>query len=189
MTRAAEDVAAAAAGAPVELGLPGGRWDSLIREALARGDTEAQRFFVLADVVDRASRWLGIERMLEGKAEDSVFASALYAFLDEERARRAAELLVRPDMGAFELEVDRLSGFVDGSVERQRDMLGAFAFLRDRLDIKSDVTQEEHDRLKAQLAAALGGYVQRLGGLFLGGYYPWLRAIAKWAEDRKLAVL
>ena len=60
--------------------------------------------------------------------------------------------------------------------------------MEQRLAFVGPVVQEEHDQVRAQLDAAFGGFAQRLAANFLAGHYPWLRAIAKWAEERKFAV-
>ena len=96
---------------------------------------------------------------------------------------------MRETLGPFEEHLARFSAFVDGAQVRRREVLGAFAFLQRRFEVRGAVTQEEHDRVRAQLASALGGNEQRLAALVLGGYSPWFRKIAASVDRRKLSVL
>ena len=166
-----------------------GRWDALSRAAAAEEDLEAQRFFVLASVVEQARRWCSLEGWLGAGDEDVVAAQALLALLDDERARRASRLLARPFLAPFEDEADRLGGFLERGDERTRELFAGIGFLEQRLGVTGAVSQEEYDRVRAELAASKGGYSPRLAALFFGGYYPWMQALATWAEASKLAVL
>ena len=165
-------------------------WIEAAREARDVGDLEAQRFFALAAVVERVRWWRQLQEWLGAEGDEVVMAQAVDALLDDERARRAAALLARATFEPFDELVPRMNVFVEEGVEERRGaVVAGVSYLQQKEGLRAGVAQEEYDRVAGELAAAKGDYTQRLAVLFLGGYYPWFRALVRWAVARELTVL
>lgn len=165
-------------------------WLDAGTKARDAGDVEAQRFFALAAVVERVHWWRQLQEWLGAEGDEAVLGEAVDAVLEDERARRAAALLARPTFEPFDALVPRMNVFVEEGVEeRRRAVVAGVSYLQHKVGLRAGVAQEEYDRVAGELAAAKGDYTQRLAVLFLGGYYPWFRALVRWAEARELTVL